>query len=491
MFRRLTFVMAVLCCFQAGFAFAAEKSGKSGVVAKKTIVDKRAPVVNVSSSLNPMDGGLINNAKPTISAEYVDEGIGISATDTRLYIDGQDVSAAAQIQANKITYAPTVPLADGIHKITLDAVDNAGNRKSVAWSFTVHTQPPTIKITSHKSNQYVNQSPVIITGTVNHPKARIVVNGISALVEKDSFNARVNLIEGSNTITATATDAFGNTGSDAVTIVVDTKPPLVEIISPTVGSLLNTKLVTVTGIADKNAATVTVGTRGGESVPAEVAAGKYTAKDVKLEEGLNTITVKAVSLAGNAGTASVRVTVDSIPPKVTITAPRDVVISNKKMIMVTGTVDKPSALVKVNNTPVQVSKGAFTLSSLSLSEGNNIITATAVDRAGNQAKPAVVNVVLDTTPPAFPTLSPLPPVTRAPAVTVTGTTEAGVQVELYVNSASQAKVKADEKGLFTLTIRLTEGNNAVTATATDAPGNTSAPSAVMNVFLDTKPPKVL
>ena len=148
-------------------------------------------------------------------------------------------------------------------------------------------------------------------------------------------------------------------------------------------------------------------------------------------------------------------------------------------------------MVKVNNTLVQMSKGIFTLSSLNLQEGANVITATAVDRAGNQATPAVVNVILDTTPPAVPMLNPLPAVTKMLVSTVTGTTEAGAQVEIYVNSVSQGTVKANDKGLFSHTINLTEGNNAVTVTATDAPGNTCAPSAVTNVFLDTKPPRLL
>jgi len=491
MLRRLAFVMAVLICFQAGFAFAQKKSRKTGATANKTVVDRKAPVVLTGSSLNPMDGGLINNAKPTISAEYVDEGIGISPADTKLFVDGQDVSANAQIQANKTTYIPSSPLADGLHKVALSVVDKAGNVTSTAWSFSIHTLPPVVKITSHKANQFVNQSPVIITGTVNDPKVRIVVNGINAFIEKGVFSAKVNLNEGGNMITAVATDAFGNTGSDAVSIVIDTKPPFVEITSPSVSSLLNTKLVTVTGIVDKNAVTVTVGNKAGENYPAEITAGKFTAKDIKLDEGVNTITVKAVSLAGNVGKDSVRVTVDSIPPKVTITGPKDMTVTNKKMITVTGMVDKASAMVKVNNTLVQITRGVFTLSSLSLQEGANAITATAIDRAGNQAAPAVVNVVLDTTPPAAPTLNPLPPVTRMIACTVTGTAEAGGQVEIYVNSASQGKAKADEKGFFSLKVNLTEGNNAVTVTATDAPGNTSAPSAVTNVFLDTKPPRLL
>jgi len=38
---------------------------------------------------------------------------------------------------------------------------------------------------------------------------------------------------------------------------------------------------------------------------------------------------------------------------------------------------------------------------------------------------------------------------------------------------------------------MTEGNNGITAIAYDEPGNASAPSQVLNVFLDTKAPKIL
>ncbi len=487
MVRRCAAILAVLICMQAGPGFAAAKQA----VRKKAPVDRTAPVVNVTASLSPANGGLINNAKPVISAEYLDEGIGVSSTESKLFLDGQDVSGTAQITANKMTYTPAAALADGLHKIKLDVVDKAGNASTAQWSFTVHTQPPQVKITSHKQNQFINRSPVLIAGTVNDPRARIVVNGISAAVDKNGFSARVNVIEGNNTVTAVATDAFGNTGSDSVVIVVDTKPPVVDITAPTASSLINTRTVAVAGITDKNAATVTVSTRGGGEVPAVLQAGAFTAKDVKLEEGVNTITVKAVSLAGNAGTASVKLTVDSVPPKIAITAPKAGAVTNKKMITVSGTVDKPTAMVKVNGTPVQVTKGMFTLSSLTLAEGNNTISATAVDRAGNQAKESVVTVLVDTTPPTAPTLNPLPPVTRISPVTVSGSTEPGARVDLSVNNATQASTKADEKGAFSFKVQLSEGNNALSAVASDAPGNTSMPSAVMNVFLDTKPPKIL
>jgi hypothetical protein len=321
---------------------------------------------------------------------------------------------------------------------------------------------------------------------VDAPQARVVVNGITAALERGSFSAKVSIVEGANTITAVASDPFANAANDSVVVVLDSKPPTVEITSPAANSLVNTKVVTVAGIVDSKAATVTV---SGQT--ATIAAGSFTAKDVALAEGANTITAKAVSSAGNTGTASLRIMVDTVQPRIAITSPKDQTLTNKKMITVTGTVDDPTAIIKVNNTPVQISKGGWTLSGVNLAEGSNTITATAMDRAGNQANAAAIVVVLKTIPPAPPKLGDLPFVTKTAQITVTGSAEPGSHVELFMNSASKGAIKADEKGAFLFKANLLEGNNAFSAIATDAVGNVSASSAVVNVFLDTKPPRIL
>jgi len=486
----IAFVLTLLLCFSASPVFAAD--AKKPVGTRKPVAEKRLAAGRIYTSLIPQDGSLINNAKPTISAEYIDDGIGINPADTKIYLDGVDVTGQAQSTANKVVLTPAQPLSEGQHKVKVDIDDKAGNPASVTWSFTLHTQPPKIKITSHKADQYINQSPILVTGTVDNEKVRVVVNGIAAGVDRGAFSARVNIVEGNNTIMAVATDPFGNTGNDTITVILDSKPPTVQITSPLVNSLLNTRTATISGIADSRAASVIVTTAAGtQPVIAAVANGSFTAANVTLAEGQNTITAKAVSSAGNTGTSTIRINVDTLAPRVTLTAPKDQAVTNKRMVTVMGAVDDSAAVVKVNNTPVQVANGSFTLSGVNLAEGANTITATAVDRAGNQAKPATLTVVLKTVPPTAPKLGDLPFVTKDASVTVVGTAEPGSLVELYMNSASRGSVKADEKGAFSFKVPLREGNNAFSAVASDAVGNVSASSAVVNVFLDTKPPQIL
>lgn len=192
----------------------------------------------------------------------MDDGIGVNPAETRLFVDDQEVTSAAHSGPNRITYTPASPLSDGVHTVKIIVVDKAGNTSSASWSFTVDTLPPIVKITSHKAESFVNRSPVLITGTVDDPKARVTVSGIAAVVEKGVFSARVNLVEGKNSITAVAVDPFGNTASDTVIITLDSRPPAVEITSPSPNSIMNTKTVVVSGITDKHAAAVTIEVKG-------------------------------------------------------------------------------------------------------------------------------------------------------------------------------------------------------------------------------------
>jgi hypothetical protein len=228
-----------------------------------------------------------------------------------------------------------------------------------------------------------------------------------------------------------------------------------------------------------------------QPVPAETDNGVFTAKGVKLREGPNIITAKAIGSSGNVGTSTIKITVDTTPPNIAITVPRNPAMTNKKTISVSGTVDDPAAVVMVNNTPVQVSKGMFTLSSVSLAEGENAITATAIDPAGNRSKSAIIVVVLKTSRPSTPCFTEMPSATRNGAVIVRGTADPGSQVEIFLNNRSMGSVRADVNGLFSVKTALTEGKNTFIAVATDPVGNVSEPSAPLSEFLDTKPPRIL
>ena len=78
--------------------------------------------------------------------------------------------------------------------------------------------------------------------------------------------------------------------------------------------------------------------------------------------------------------------------------------ASTRTITVTGTVDDPKAIVKVNGTTATISSGTFS-ATVTLSEGSNTVTATATDPAGNTASSSVT-VALDTMPPVIKISAP-------------------------------------------------------------------------------------
>ncbi len=92
--------------------------------------------------------------------------------------------------------------------------------------------------------------------------------------------------------------------------------------------------------------------------------------------------------AGNANAAVVSVEVDTRPPALILSSPTNGTSTADATILVTGTTE-PGASVRVNGIVAEVSSnGSFSLL-LALTEGENPITATATDRAGNDASVSV------------------------------------------------------------------------------------------------------
>lgn len=78
--------------------------------------------------------------------------------------------------------------------------------------------PPDVTIESPDDGAAIHSVTVVVSGQTE-PGAYLVVNGIVVAVEGDgSFSCVIALVDGENTITATATDPAGNWASDSVTV---------------------------------------------------------------------------------------------------------------------------------------------------------------------------------------------------------------------------------------------------------------------------------
>ena len=427
------------------------------------------------------NGGVIDTTAP--AAPTVDAGNGTEITGTaeagavvNVDVDGDgtpDFTVIADGDGNW-SVTPTTPLADGV-VVTATATDEAGNTSSPA-SDTVDAVAPIVAF----DDLTTNDTTPALTGSVDDPTAIVVVtingtdytainNGDGSWTLADDIVAA--LAEGSYTATVTATDADGNTGTNSGTVVIDITAPA----APTVDAGNGTE---ITGTAEAGA-TVNVDVDGDGTPDFTVIAdgdGNWSiTPTTPLADGV-VVTATAVDEAGNVS-APASDTVDAVAPVVAIND----LTTNDATPELTGTVDDPSAIVVVtidgvDYTATNNGDGSWTLADdavATLADGSYTATVTATDADGNVGSNSGT-VVIDTTPPAIPTVD------AGNGTEITGTAEAGATVNVDVDGdgTPDFTVIADGDGNWSITpdTPLADGV-IVTVTATDAAGNISNPAS--------------
>ena len=138
--------------------------------------------------------------------------------------------------------------------------------------------------------------------------------------------------------------------------------------------------------------------------------------------------------------------------------------------------------------------GAWTYTTAALANGAHSLTATASDAAANtSAASAALSVTIDTTAPVAPSITSFSPdtgtvgdkITSANVLTLTGTAEANATVKVFDGTTLLGSAVANGSGAWTYTTAaLANGAHNLTATATDAAGNTGAASSATVVTID-------
>lgn len=159
-----------------------------------------------------------------------------------------------------------------------------------------------------------NASDYSVTGMAQPGvQIRIYVNGtataVIGTVQDGTFSGTVTLSEGENNLYAEAFNVTTTSSpSNTLVVTLDTQPPVITLTAPVSGSHINVYPVFTGALSEP--ATLTV---AGE--PATVTAGSdFSHGPVSLNEGVNTTLLQATDAAGNIGTRSVTLTLDTTPP---------------------------------------------------------------------------------------------------------------------------------------------------------------------------------
>jgi hypothetical protein len=485
-------------------ATATDQAGNNGVAsspAKTIVVDTTAPTVNLTA---PANGALVNTLTPTITYSVTDANPG---TTSFCVIDGG--SPVACTSGGTITV-----VGQGSHTVRVTNTDLAGNAGTSATNtFTVDSLAPNApSITTPATSPFnTNLTANTIAGSAENNATVKIYDGATliATVSANGFGAwtyAATLAVGSHTITATATDAAGNTGtaSPATTIVVDQTAPAAPSITTPAAATTNTNLTanTIAGTAEANS-TVKI-LDGATQIGTATADGSgnwtYAAT---LAVGSHSITATATDLAGNTGAASSAKTIivdQTAPSAPSITTPSAATTyTNSTASTIAGTAEN-NASVKIYDgatllaTVTANSSGAWTYAA-TLAVGSHSITATATDLAGNTGVASgSKTIIVDQTAPAAPSITTPSAATSysaSTAVTIAGTAENNASVKIYDGATLITTVTADGSGNWTYAATLAAGSHSITATATDQAGNTGvASSPAKSIVVDTTAPTV-
>jgi hypothetical protein len=444
-------------------------------------VDTTPPVLAITAPSTPVAG----TTSPPLGVSYSDATSGVDLTSLHVVLDGADLTASCQVGAAAATCA-TSRLALGTHHLSASVKDRAGNPASASLDFTIVPSPPAVAITAPADGSIVNTPSVQVTGTATSlgTIVSVLLGGQPINLTGNSFSAQVHLAEGFNGLEVSALDAEGQIGTAAVGLILDTAPPQLTQVRPASGARINAPAAQVTGLVtdDHGVARVEV---AGQAVTVD-AGGRFQAQ-VPLVEGANAITLRALDVAGNETDQSLNVVRFSLP-QVAITSPADLAFIAATTVTVAGTVGDPAATVTVNGQPAVVAGSTFTAAGVSLLEGGNLLTATAVSASGH-ADTATISVVRDLTPPHLAIAYPQDGATVFdPTIVVSGMVNDIVAGTVNASEATvtiNGRLAAVANRSFVTTVPLAAGANVLLVQATDVSGNTAQAAVTVRLAAAT------
>ena len=493
------------------------------------------PTITISSLTNDNTPTITGTAEPGSTVR-------VEVHSTPQYfttVAGADGKWSIQVPENAQHF-----LEDGKHTVTAQAIDAAGNSSgSVVVTFAVDTVAgPVIIATSGATN---DSTPEIKGSAEAGSTIVVTLNGAETYTTTAGADGAwsvtpAGLGDGTYTVSAQETDAAGNVNNATSVIVVDTVAPIASTIALTTATdtgtshtdrITNDSTPTITGTAEAGSKVTVVISHGTEQVGPTLTAtvgadGTWNVTPkADLASGNYTVAAITTDAAGNSTTATQTVVIDTVAPTVAITSTGGLTSHAAQTIEGTG---DAGATVKVYDGNTQVGSatvGANGTWSASVTldmtvPGTHTLTASSTDAAGNTGTSNVA-FNLDTVAPTVAITSINSDtgsnthdfITKDTSLIFNGTAEKGASVEVQLDGKVIGTVIAtdgtwkldyttktisvdkggddrghhadghDENTVTTVTNNLNEGSYVLTATATDAAGNTT--TATQKMTIDT------
>jgi hypothetical protein len=201
-------------------------------------------------------------------------------------------------------------------------------------------------------------------------------------------------------------------------------------------------------------------------------------------EGAVTFSIAFSDVAGNAGT-TVTATADESAVMIDLAAPETTLTSQPATISKSASAMFTFSATDAARYEASLDGGAYAAATspatyIGLTDGSHTFAVRAFDAAGNvDATPASYSWMVDLTAPTTPTIGSIT------STGVSGTAEAGSNVEVFSGARSLGTAIADGTGHWSLSVSLADGDYSLTATSKDAAGNATSMVVPITRTIDT------
>jgi Ice-binding-like/Bacterial Ig-like domain len=270
-------------------------------------------------------------------------------------------------------------------------------------------------------------------------------------------------------------------------------PPVVTIAGGAAATT-NDATPTISGMTDVEAPGVVTVTIGGHPVTATPSEGTWSVTSALLANGTYPVVASVSDGAGNPGSATQQLTVDTVLPVVTIDGGPSATTNNPTRT-IAGTSDvAPGTVVRVTVdaqtlTALVQSGGTWNVTPTALADGTRTVTASVTDPAGNESSHSQA-LTVDTSAPAVTITGGASALTNHAAPEISGTANVSPGTTVTVTIADQTLTGLVQGGgdwSVTPTL-ISDGPHRVVMSVSDAAGNPAGSTQTLTV--DTVAPLV-
>ena len=363
---------------------------------------------------------------PTISGTAV---IDTPATVT-VTVGTQTLSAA--VQAGGTWTVTAAIMANGVYAVNAAVTDGAANTGAAAQSLTIDTVLPVVTITGGAA-RLTNDSTPTIDGTTDVSPGRLVTvtvagQTLTTLVQPaGTWNVTPTpLSDGTGPVVVSVADEATNPGSATQALTVDTVGSVVTI-SGGANALTNDPTPTISGTSTDPGAAVNVMVSGITTAAVVQGDGTWSSTAAAFGDGAHPVAVSVTDAAGNVGTASQSLTIDTVPPGITIDGGAAVSVADETPTISGSTPATPGSTITVtvagqSLTTLVQGDGSWNTTPNALTNGEHTVIASVSDPAGNISTATQALTVSSTTGTTTTTTTTLPPTTTTTTLPPTTTT---------------------------------------------------------------------